>query len=79
MMKLIGPVAILLASAGVALAQGTQQSSVPSGGGYSRVEPIGRSGSPVGTPQAGMFANPTGQYVPPATRNHVIVVPQRRR
>jgi hypothetical protein len=45
-------VAVLMIGSGAAFAQGTQ-SAVPSGGGYSRVEPIGRSGAPVQTPQFG--------------------------
>ena len=72
-------VAALLIGSSAALAQGIQQSAVPSSGGYSRVEPIGRSGSPVGTSHSGMYADPINRNVPPATRNHVVVVPQRRR
>ena len=70
---------ILLISSGAALAQGTEQRATSSGGNYNGAEPIGRSGTPVPTSQSGMFANPLGQYTPPATRNNVIVVPRRRR
>ena len=64
-------VAALLIGSGAALAQGTQQSAVPSGGGYSRVEPIGRSGSPVGTPhvehvrKSDRSADSAGRVQPP--------------
>ena len=70
-------VAVLLIGSGAAFAQGTQQSAVPSGGGYSRVEPIGRSGAPVQTPQSGSYGSSMG-YVLPASRSYVIVTPQRR-
>ena len=79
MMMINLSVAALLIGSGAALAQGTQQSAVPSNGGYSRVEPIGRSGNPVGTPHSNMYANPIDRPIPPAASNHVIVVPQRRR
>jgi hypothetical protein len=77
MNRIMVSLVILMIGSGVALAQGTQQSSVPSGGGYNRVEPIGHSGSPVQTPQSGSSGSAMG-YVPPASRSYVIVAPQRR-